>query len=102
MRRTPTLVAIAIAAIALPFAAIAQAPAKAEGGTEGSGMKPSTEQPKFVKKTTDQKAAAKSERKAVRAKSEGGAPMTDGSTVKPSQEQPARAKKASAKPDDVR
>ena len=95
MRKTTTLAAIAIAALTLPFAASAQSIAqKTEGGTEGSGMKQSVEQPQRVKKTPEQKAAAKADRKQVRTTAQGGAPMTDGSTLKQTQEQPPKAKKA--------
>jgi len=93
MRRTLNLAAIAIAAFCLPFAALAQAPAKAEGGTEGSGIKPTTEQPRFEKLSPEHKAVHKAERQAVRKTAQGGPAMTDGSVATPAQEQPALAKK---------
>ena len=94
MRRIVTLAAIAVAAVSLPLATVvAQTTVKAEGGTEGTGVKQSAEQPKFVKKTLEQKAANKAERKAVSATSQGGAPMSDASVAKPSAEHAVYVKK---------
>lgn len=78
MRRIPTLAAIGLAAVSLPLAAIAQTTVRAEGGTEGTGIKPTTEQLRFEKLSPEHKAVHKAERQAVRKTAQGGPAMTDG------------------------